>query len=174
MVTLGPETTGVKRRATMSAVGEFARASAASGATPQRLTYLVKQFQEALRIRLDAITQQFDLTPKQYTALSVLATNPGMSAAALARITFVTPQAANEMVAALERKGFLLRSVDERNRRCLEVRLSRKGHRALARCNELVDELEAEVFRGVDAAERARFRRMLNRCVTVLGADASG
>src|SRR5256714_2163538 len=131
--------------------------------TPDRLTYLVKQLQEALRVRLDEITQRFDLTPKQYTALSVLAKSPGMSSASLARISFVTPQAANEMVTMLERKGFLQRSVDERNRRCLEVELTRVGARALAKCDRLVHELEAEVFRGVSAAQQAHFRQQLRR-----------
>ena len=132
---------------------------------PHRLTYLVKQLQEALRVRLDEITQRFDLTPKQYTALSVLAGHPGMSSAALARLTFVTPQAANEMVTTLERKGFLVRSVDVSNRRCLEVELTRAGSTALAKCNALVDQLEAHVFSGVSDAEQARFRRMLQNCL---------
>jgi DNA-binding MarR family transcriptional regulator len=139
--------------------------------TPDRFTYLVKQLQEALRVRLDEITERFDLTPKQYTALTVLAKSPGMSSAALARISFVTPQAANEMVTMLERKGFLTRSVDERNRRCLEVELTHAGARALAKCDALVRELEAEVFQGVSAAQEAQFRRQLQRCLHALGSQ---
>jgi DNA-binding MarR family transcriptional regulator len=141
--------------------------------TPDRLTYLVKQLQEALRVRLGEITQRFDLTPKQYTALSVLAKYPGMSSAALARVSFVTPQAANEMVTLLEGKGFLTRSVDRRNRRCLEVELTRAGSKALARCDALVAQLEAEVFDGVSAAEQVRFRRTLRACVQAAGMPSS-
>ena len=133
--------------------------------TPDRLTYLVKQLQEALRVRLGEITQRFGLTPKQYTALSVLARYPGMSSAALARVSFVTPQAANEMVTMLEGKGFLRRSVDERNRRSLEVAVTRAGAKALAKCDEFVEELEADVFRDVSTTEQARFRRTLRTCV---------
>ena len=61
------------------------------------------------------------------------------------------------MVTTLERKGFLVRSVDVSNRRCLEVELTRAGANALAKCNALVDELEAQVFSGVSEAEQARF-----------------
>jgi len=138
--------------------------------TPDRLTYLVKQLQEALRMRLAEITAHFDLTPKQYTALGVLAEYPGMSAADLARVSFVTPQAAHEMVTILERKGFLTRAVDARNRRCVEVALTRAGARALAKCNEHVAKLEAEVFHDVSDAEQARFRRMLQACVRAASA----
>jgi DNA-binding MarR family transcriptional regulator len=143
----------------------------ATAPSPHRFTYLVKQLQEALRSRLDEITAQFDLTPKQYTALSVLAKHPGISSAALGRLTFVTPQAANEMVLALERKGVLKRSVDKRNRRTLEVSLTRRGTIALERCDELVDELEAFVFRDVAAADRARFRDMLVHCLGTLSGE---
>src|ERR1700694_4228202 len=126
---------------------------------PQRLTYLVKQLQEAMRARLDQITQQFGLTPKQYAALSVLVKPRGISPASLARLTFVTPQAANEMVTTLEAKGFLKRSVHQTNRRCLEVELTRTGATALARCNTLVDQFEKRVVRYVGPEEAARFRR---------------
>jgi len=143
---------------------------AASKAALPRPTYLVKQLQEALRLRLVEITRRFDLTTGQYTALSVLAIYPGISSAQLARLTFVSPQAANEMVATLERKRLLTRSVDTSNRRRLEVKVTRAGRATLAKCNELVDELEAEVFRGVDAKDRALFHRMLQTCLDALTA----
>jgi len=136
-----------------------------------RPTYLVKQLQEALRLRLVEITDQFGLTTGQYTALSVLAKYPGISSAQLARLTFVSPQAANEMVATLERKRLLKRSVDKTNRRRLEVQLTRSGISTLAKCDELVDGLEAEVFEGVSARDRAQFHRMLQTCLDALSRE---
>ena len=132
---------------------------------PVRLTYLVTRLQWALRGRLDEITQRFDLTPKQYTALSVLAKRPGMSSATLARLTNVTPQASNEMVAVLERKGFLERSTDQTDARRLEMKLTRVGRSALGKCDELVDRLESEVFDLLDATQLATFRSMLQTCL---------
>ncbi|MGH9032048.1 MAG: MarR family winged helix-turn-helix transcriptional regulator [Acidimicrobiia bacterium] len=142
--------------------------TAASETALPRPTYLVKQLQEALRLRLVEITRRFDLTTGQYTALSVLAKYPGISSAQLARLTFVSPQAANEMVAALERKHLLTRSVDRSNRRRLEVQLTRAGTATLTKCDELVDELETEVFRGVDAKDRAQFHHMLQTCLDAI------
>lgn len=139
-----------------------------AAARPLRMTYLVKQLQEAMRARLERITQQFGLTPKQYTALSVLAKHPGISSAQLGRLTFVTSQAANEMVTTLESKGFLKRSVHEANRRRLEVELTRRGTTALGRCDALVDQLETDVFRDVGPAEKARFRRTLQTCLKTM------
>jgi DNA-binding MarR family transcriptional regulator len=144
------------------------RAADRSAATAPRLTYLVKQVQEALLARLDEITRQFGLTAKQYTALSVVQQYPGLSSAALGRLTFVTSQAANEMVTTLARKRFLTRSVDQANRRRLEVQLSRAGTRALAQLDALVDQLELEVFGGIGSADQARLRHMLHTCLESL------
>jgi DNA-binding MarR family transcriptional regulator len=134
---------------------------------PFRLTYLVKQLQEALLARLDEITRQAGLTAKQYTALSVLAAHADMSSAALGRLTFVTSQAANEMVLTLERKGFLDRAVDRSNRRRLEVRLTRRGRAALARCDQRVDGLERAVFGHLGRDGRVQLRRALETTLQV-------
>lgn len=133
-----------------------------------RPTYLVKQLQEAMRLRLADITGRFDLTTRQYTTLSVLAKYPNISSAQLARLTFVSPQAANEMVATLERKRCLSRSVDADNRRRVKVKLTRAGVHTLSKCDALVDQLEAEVFRDVAPKDRAHFHRMLQTCLDAL------
>ena len=133
-----------------------------------RPTYLVKQLQEALLRRLDDITRRFDLTTRQYTTLSVLAKFPGISSAQLARLTFVSPQAANEMVGTLEGKGFLRRSVDHSNRRRLEVKLTPAATRALSKCDAQVDALERELFRDVEPEDKAHFHRMLDICLSAI------
>jgi DNA-binding MarR family transcriptional regulator len=133
-----------------------------------RPTYLVKQLQEALLRRLDDITRRFGLTTRQYTTLSVLAKYPGISSAQLARLTFVSPQAANEMVGTLEAKGFLRRSIDRSNRRRLEVKLTPAATRALATCDAQVDALERDLFRDVEPEDRAHFHRMLDTCLRAI------
>ena len=132
---------------------------------PARLMYLVTRLQWALRSRLFEITTRFDLTPKQYTALSLLAQRPGMSSATLARLTNVTPQAANEMVGLLERKRFLARSADQNDARRLEMKLTGAGRDALAGCDGLIDRLETDVFDTLDSTEQANLRGALLTCL---------
>jgi DNA-binding MarR family transcriptional regulator len=150
------------------------RKKAATGEPDQtRLTYLVTRLQWVLRYQLDEITQPFGITPKQYTALSVLASRPGMSSATLARFTNVTPQASNEMVTLLERKGFLTRSVDHHDARRLEMTLTRAGRKALAKCDAQLDELEAEVFDHLTSREQAALRAMLRSCLDMANRTAT-
>jgi DNA-binding MarR family transcriptional regulator len=130
-----------------------------------RATYLIKQLEWAVRAHLDEIMRSYNLTTLQYTALSVLAHHPGMSAAQLARRSFVSSQAANEMVSALERKGLVERGVDETNRRALKVFLTDRGAEVLVGLDNHVDQLEAEMFTGVSAAKEAQFRATLRSCL---------
>jgi DNA-binding MarR family transcriptional regulator len=132
--------------------------------TYPRATYLVKQLERAVRTCIDAIVEPLGLTAVQYTALSVLSRHPGTSSAQLARRSFVSPQAANEMVAALERRGLIRRSPGPEGGRALWIHLTAAGQRTLARCETQVDALEAKLFDGVTRREQARFREMLRTC----------
>jgi DNA-binding MarR family transcriptional regulator len=139
-------------------------------ARPQRLTYLVKQLQEALRARLDDITRPLDLTPKQYTALGVLAESPRISSAELGRITFVSAQAANEMVMTLERKRLVVRAPDPDDRRMIALVLTHDGSSVLAECNRRVARLERAVLRDLTPSQVADFRKALETCLATLTA----
>jgi DNA-binding MarR family transcriptional regulator len=143
------------------------RAISAPARTFPRVSYLVKELERALRARIDEILQPIALTAVQYTALSVLSLHAGMSSAELARRSFVSPQAANEMVSALERRGLIRRQGDSEGGRALSIFLTALGERTLARCDEQVDALEAVFLRGLTAREQAQFRAMLR-----IGRDA--
>ena len=133
----------------------------ASPRTFPRVSYLVKELERALRARIDEILQPFELTAVQYTALSVLSVHAGMSSAQLARRSFVSPQAAHEMVGALERRGLIRRKLDSEGGRALSIFLTSHGERTLTRCEDQVDALEESFLRTFSAREQAQFRTML-------------
>jgi DNA-binding MarR family transcriptional regulator len=142
--------------------------------TLPRATYLIKELERAIRLRIDAIVQPLHLTAVQYTALSVLARHPGMSSAQLARRSFVSPQAANELVSVLERRGLIRRRVDPEGGRALRIVLTARGERSLSECDDGVDALEASLFRGISRRDEARFRTMLRTCRGALHEEPRG
>jgi DNA-binding MarR family transcriptional regulator len=159
----------------MTAMGEAATGAARDGlgpggksSTPVRTTYLVKQLELAIRKKIDASIRGYGLTTPQYTALSVLDRHPGLSSAALARRSFVTPQAANEMVAALERKGLVERHADAHNHRVLEMFLTEAGRRTLEVCSTAVFELEQRMMGRLAFDEAAQFRALLEICLAAV------
>lgn len=129
-----------------------------------RATYLIKELERVVRQRIDEIVEPLGLTAVQYTALSVLSHHPGMSSAQLARRSFISPQAAHELVSVLERRGLIRRRPEEAGGRTLWTYLTAKGQRTLATCDAHVDGLEAQLFGGVTRREEAQFRSMLRAC----------
>jgi DNA-binding MarR family transcriptional regulator len=140
---------------------------------PPRTTYLVKQLELAIRAALDAITGEFGVTALQYTALSVLARHPGLSAAQMAHRSFVSPQAGNEMVKILERKGLITRTPDAYNRHIRRINLTPAGQAVLSQCDVLIDRLEARMLDSLRPTDIETLRRALGACVRSL-ADSGG
>ncbi|MCX4091362.1 MarR family winged helix-turn-helix transcriptional regulator [Nocardia sp. alder85J] len=125
------------------------------------LLYLVKRLELATRAQLDAVLRPSGVTALQYTALTVLKRQRTMSAADLARASFVRAQSTSDLVSALERRGLIQRSADPANRRRLLISLTAAGHAFLAQYNPMVEELEERMLAGFDAADRDRFRDYL-------------
>ena len=142
-------------------------------ALPPRTTYLVKQLELAIRAGMDAIAGDFCVTALQYTALSVIARHPGLSAAQMAHRAFVSPQAGNEMVKALERKGLIIRTPDTYNRHIRRINLTPAGRAVLSQCDVRIDGLEARMLAALGPADIETLRKALGACVRSL-ADASG
>src|SRR5215210_8834606 len=78
-----------------------------SGGLGSRVGYELKRVQHDLRLYMDAGLRELDVTTPQYAALSVLAEEPGISNAALARRSFVTPQTMNQIMLRLEAAGLV-------------------------------------------------------------------
>ena len=68
-----------------------------------RSGYLLRQAWQAFRGAMEAALRAHGLTGAQYAALSVLARDPGMSGADLARASNTTPQAMNGVLGKIGR-----------------------------------------------------------------------
>jgi DNA-binding MarR family transcriptional regulator len=141
---------------------------------PVPITYLVERLERAVRQSTDRVVRRHGLTTPQFTALSILARHPGMSSAQLARRSFVTPQAANELVAALERKGLVRRRADASNLRVLEMHLTEGGELTLEQCSHGVLDLEQRMLAGLTPEAGAQLRSLLESCLGAVSAPRSG
>ncbi|HEX3790471.1 MAG TPA: MarR family transcriptional regulator [Pseudonocardiaceae bacterium] len=135
-----------------------------SAATEPTLLYVVKQVELAIRARLDDLLKPSGTTALQYTALTVLERRADLSAAELARNSFVTTQTMADMVTALEDRGLISRHRDPTNRRRLMIRLTEPGRALLDRHRDEVAELEATMLVGLTGKQAANLRAHLNSC----------
>jgi len=135
------------------------------------LLYVIKQLELAVRAQLDEIVRSAGVTALQYTALTVLDHHDGLSLAQLARDSFVTPQAAADLVANLERRDLVRRDRNPVDRREVVVSLTAQGRQVLADRAGAVQELERQMIGSLDEGEARLFRSLLDRCRTSLAKD---
>ncbi|WP_414505326.1 MarR family winged helix-turn-helix transcriptional regulator [Streptomyces sp. NEAU-L66] len=127
------------------------------------LLYLVKRTELAVRARLEELLKPAGITALQYTALTVLERHDGISAAQLARDSFVTAQSMADMVRALESRGLIRREPNPVNRRERLILLADAGRRLLAEYAEPARGLEERMVADLTAEEVDGFREALHR-----------
>jgi len=130
---------------------------------PPSLLYMVKQVELVVRSRLDELLKPTGITALQYTSLTVLERHDGLSAAQLARDSFVTAQSVADVIRSLETRGLVRRERNPRNRRELLILLTESGRDVLARHAEPVRELEERMVRDLTAHQTDQFRQALSK-----------
>ncbi len=132
------------------------------------MLYLVKQVELAIRTRLDDLVRPADLTALQYTAMTVLERQSDLTAARLARRSFVTAQSMADMVTALLDRGLVERRRDPADGRRLLLALTATGQRVLDEYRPKVAALEARMLHDLSATEAMELRRVLESCRAAL------
>ncbi|GCB43619.1 MarR family winged helix-turn-helix transcriptional regulator [Streptomyces sp. NL15-2K] len=134
----------------------------ATKASPS-LLYMVKQVELVVRSHLDELVKPSGITALQYTALTVLERHDGLSAAQLARDSFVTAQSIADLVRSLESRGLVRRERNPRNRRELLILLTDAARELLAEYEGPVRELEERMVRDLTAHQTQQFRQALTK-----------
>jgi DNA-binding MarR family transcriptional regulator len=130
--------------------------------TSPSLLYMVKQVELVVRSHLDELVKPSGITALQYTALTVLERHDGLSAAQLARDSFVTAQSIADLVRSLEGRGLVRRERNPRNRRELLILLTDAGRELLEQFAAPVRELEERMVRDLTAHQTEQLRQALS------------
>ncbi|OBR54832.1 MarR family winged helix-turn-helix transcriptional regulator [Paraburkholderia tropica] len=138
--------------------------------SPMRLSYLIGQLDRIVSRRLSETLARHGLTLPQYTALSVLRARGRSSNAQIAERSFITPQAANEVVKTMEANGWVMREADPMNRRVVLLSLTKAGHALLGECDAAADHVEGAMLDDMDAETAQKLHALLHACVRNLRA----
>ena len=101
-------------------------------------------------------------------ALEVLGQQPGLSAAELARRTFVTRQSMQGVLQGLAARGLLSRPAAAPQGRALPTELTADGRALLRRASRAVAEVERRMLDGLPAESQRRLHADLVRCAAAL------
>ncbi|PRY13055.1 MarR family winged helix-turn-helix transcriptional regulator [Kineococcus rhizosphaerae] len=130
------------------------RASAPAEALA-RLEWVTQRVSRALQRAVDLVAADHGITAAEYHLLLAISDDVGRSNAEIARLTFVTPQSANHVLAELERRAFLQRTDDPNHGRIRHAVLTRTGREVLDSCTRQIAAIEARVVAGLDEQQRA-------------------
>jgi DNA-binding MarR family transcriptional regulator len=139
-----------------------------------RSGYLLRQAWHAFSGAMETELRQHGLTGAQYAALSVLARQPGLSGADLARACNTTPQAMNGVLGTLERERLVTRTAHPTHGRILQADLTAEGRRRLDRATPAVRAVEHTVEAGLSPAQVAEVKRWLVTVAQRLDSSSQG
>jgi DNA-binding MarR family transcriptional regulator len=103
--------------------------------------------------------------------MSVLAEQPGLSNAQLARRSFVTPQTMNLILGRLESLGLIERREHPEHGRVLQAYLTEHGKRVRNECNRMVAEIEKRMVSELSEKEQRLLFEALRGCAEALRRD---
>ena len=141
---------------------------AAPPAIAKRLGYALKRAQHALRIAMDESLRPLSLTTPQYSVLSALEAEPGLSNARLARSAFVTPQTMHGLLTLLERERLVERAADPDHGRIIRTRLTRLGEARLKAAHVEIATVEDLMLAALGPVRPEDLTEVLTRCAGVL------
>jgi DNA-binding MarR family transcriptional regulator len=136
--------------------------------------YLLRQAWHAFSGAMEAALREHGLTGAQYAALSVLARQPGLSGADLARACNTTPQAINGVLGTLERERLVARTAHPTHGRILQIDLTAEGRRRLDSATPAVRAVERAVEAGLSPEQVAEMKSWLVTVAQRLDASSPG
>ena len=137
----------------------------------KRFGYVLKCAQHVLRSRMDEALRPLGLTTPQYTVLSAVELDAGISNASLARAALVSPQSMHGVLANLVRDRLLLRDPDPVHGRILRSNLTKRGRQVLAEAHKRVREVEDVMIASIGREGAMRLADALSKCAESLGAS---
>src|ERR1700754_2643539 len=98
--------------------------------------YLLRQAHQAMRTAMERELRDLNITASQYSLLSVLGNQPGLSVTELAGDSMLTQQTTSEIVRVLIREGLVASTPHENDRRARRIDLTGRGAVVLREADE--------------------------------------
>ncbi len=139
---------------------------------PENLAILLREpFQAMTDVLLDRLADRGHGAVRQpHAAVFEFLDDDGTRVSVLAERARITKQSMAELVAHLERHGYVARAPDPGDRRAKIVRATAKGREVYAIARETTTELEARLADALGERELGRLRALLARAGEVLAA----
>jgi DNA-binding MarR family transcriptional regulator len=109
-----------------------------------------------------------DLTPVQFAAMDAIATTPGIDQASIAAQIAYDRATIGGVIDRLEQKGWIKRTISNRDRRAREVTLTPVGRDILDRAIPVVSALQIDILPGLSTDETSHLRDLIERTTRLI------
>jgi DNA-binding MarR family transcriptional regulator len=137
----------------------------------QRIGMVLKRAEQTMLRAKNAALKPAGLTLAQYVALAELDRQPGITGAALARASLVTPQAMMVVLKSLDEQGLIVRSPHPRHPNVLELHITDPGCEALANARHRAEPVEQRITDTFSPEELEVLGGLLTRWIEALDCD---
>jgi DNA-binding MarR family transcriptional regulator len=105
--------------------------------------------------------QELEMTPPQFTVLTMIKAYPGISNADIARLALLTPQTVGVIIGNLDKAGWIIRRPHAVHGRIKQVELSEDGLARLEAARQRVAALEGTLLATLSPRQEAEVRQWL-------------
>jgi DNA-binding MarR family transcriptional regulator len=133
------------------------------GPLAENVGYLLRRAQVTIFQRFFELFAEADIRPVQYSILTVIESNPGLSQKQLAARLGIKKTNLVGLIDELEARGLARRKPTENDRRSHALYLTPRGTVLIARLHRLDASLNARISRMMSAEERRRFCEILRQ-----------
>ena len=126
------------------------------------------------RVFNDQVGEDFELRPVEFTILTLVDENPGVSAKQLSQVLAVTPPNITVWIDRLERRGLVQRERSTTDRRAQHIRTTSPGATLAREAVQRIIAAENVALAGLSAAERAMLVELLHKVACARGKPRKG
>lgn len=130
--------------------------------------YLLRQAFQLFRAVMETNLKETGITASQYSLLSVVEFEPGLSGAQLAKAAVMTEQSVGELIVTLEKAGWIERRRTDSDRRVRRIYLTETGRESVAASTPVVRAIENRMLGGLTEDKQREFRSLLSQAAANL------
>jgi DNA-binding MarR family transcriptional regulator len=146
------ETQPVRSKARAVALGDLSRS----------LGYRIRRAQLWVFRDVSQRLAPLDVSPAQFSVLSVIDANPGVNQLAIAQVLSIERAGLGRMMDHLERRGLVTRAESSINRRYYVLYLTREGAELLGRLKPMIVASEKSLAKKIGSRAYKQFQRTLS------------
>lgn len=128
--------------------------------------FLIRRLQQVSVALFIRSLKEFDLTPLQYTILSIIKREKNIDQISIARQSILDTSTVRDIVERLEDKGLIQRTVGERDRRTRNASITKAGEQTLEAASPNIRITQSELLSPLTAKEARTFISLLEKMVS--------